>query len=410
MTILAEELEAKRKTVEQELRLLNTSLREESTRAENGEREVTRLQQVVRSLERAVSTLLEKEAAGRRAGGDACTRWTQTLLGDVVDDEMQGSAVHMRVDVAVGEDARGASASPRRSLSSASSPRVVRRSASPEVRPMFRLNVPLPSVSKDRGGTKHLHSTSSEGGGGLRRSSTPFLSTSRGVSFARPETPRVVSSGSCWRSVAVAPVILKKSASPGASTVAETAREPSCGSSSSTACVAATARQPSISLVAARVSQPMSVAKVKLSLPPGVLDKKYAGVRDAFAELRGLVLRADASMFMTLASVHTLRDCGCPLKLSIAKIKQTILAACPALCKRIKDGLKWDVQRSDLMGLGEEAAGPIAASLREMVAAHDYLRYHQRTESLQSALNEVYENIELWIQLARSRRVQLIIN
>jgi hypothetical protein len=115
-------------------------------------------------------------------------------------------------------------------------------------------------------------------------------------------------------------------------------------------------------------------------------------------------------MFVTLASVHTMRDCGCPLKLSITKLKQTILAVCPQLHRRIHDGKKWDVQRSDLFGLREEAAGPIAASLREMVASHDYLRYHKRTEALQGSLNEVYENLELWLELARSRRVQLIVN
>jgi hypothetical protein len=375
---------------------------------DDANREIDRLLLVQRTLEQSISGLLVKENVRHGTDHDAsCTRWTQTL------PDWELSTATDKVDAAVGADARGLSETPRSSSSvrqSGSLDAAYRRSTSPEARPMFRLHAPLPSLPNSAAelGRKasvcpattltflkrKSNSIASTGRTASRRSSTPFLSTSRGVSVAA-ETPREAGRGVQWWSSAA------RSSSP-ASTSAATARAAAARDSP--------VREPSSRAPSGGTSHSRLFTACKAALPPGALEKKFATLRNAFAELRGLVLRADASMFVTLASVHTLRDCGCPLKLSIAKIKQTILAGCPQLSRRIRDGSKWDVQRSDLMGLGEAAAGPIAASLREMVAAHDYLRYHQRTEALQSAMNEVYENVDLWIELARSRRVQLIVN
>ena len=420
------ELQCSLDELERRLRVETDAFAVEASALADARVEIKRLLEVQRSLVKSVSSLmLAKDVGGMKLA--AMTRWTQTLASD---DGLApwahgpGTAVQC-VDAAVGADTRGLSATPRRSPSSGrlsggamdpSNPGM-QRSLSPDVpRPVFRLQAPLPLMDGDRDGPAatltFLKRKSNSAGGTLaprRRSSTPFLSTSRGISIV-PETPREVGRGG----FSLRPSV-RRSVSPGCSSrncsVANTAPGAQGSVTMNAAAVSVASASPAREAFSAgSLPRRSSVSAAKTSLPAGALEKKFSAVRSAFAELRGLVLRADASMFVTLASVHTLRDCGCPLKLSIAKIKQTILLACPHLHKRIHDGKKWEVERRDLLGLREDAAGTIAASLREMVASHDYLRYHQRTEALQGALNEVYENVELWLELARSRRVQLIIN
>lgn len=125
--------------------------------------------------------------------------------------------------------------------------------------------------------------------------------------------------------------------------------------------------------------------------------------------LRGLTIRADHKMFLTMSSVNELRDCGCPLKTALVKVKQTLLLSMPSLASKIVDGERWRLTKKDLLLLPVDHAGSIAKSLRELVVAHDYLRNQQRGETLTSVA-ELYLNIHIFVTLARSPVVQSCIS
>lgn len=135
------------------------------------------------------------------------------------------------------------------------------------------------------------------------------------------------------------------------------------------------------------------------------LDALSAGA--GLAMLRGLALRADASMYLVMGQVNDMKDCGCPLKVAVTTIKQILLGALPHLSKKIKDGQQWDVSKKDVMMLDVEHAGPLARALKVLVTSHDYLKNSQRIDHrMKASLTELYSNVHIFVALARLPHVQ----
>jgi hypothetical protein len=157
----------------------------------------------------------------------------------------------------------------------------------------------------------------------------------------------------------------------------------------------------------------LGTSRSRLFIPcPHVIDKRAAALRlnaadDGLRVLRGIVLKANRSMYLTMSKIHEHHDYSCPLKESLIRIKQSLLCCSPNFARKLNsNGSRWGIRVSQIERIPiDDHAPSLAKSLRELVTAHDYLKSQQRLDATLTAC-EVYENVDALVALASLPSVQ----